>query len=1080
MKRIIYSFVMVLLAGSIFTSCIENVEPAGVQKMRDAHAQYLLACASLKQADAKVSEADAAFINAQAAVQQAIAAQEQARAEMLRLQNELLDATNQAQIDEINLELELLEAEMGAEIADAQAALAIAQKNLADQLASLQLDQLRLSQEEEASLNYIRMRYAAAADRLTALYNQQTEGGDFDEFLEDLYVGPDYSATQDNMVEILQSEIADYELQLTYAERTVNFWRELKEGYVTDFVAEIESYKDSSYGFELRYKELEADSVRYLNTDHKEIWDKLQSDIDAADEAYDDAVKQPTKDFTAATKDLKGYELKTVLEKEVAVAKAVPYVFNGGFQIPAHNAANDIIGYYETYRWDSFINYHDSVQFVPSNNFKKDSLYINTRSFAKKADYEKFVDSLWEGAQTSQLSQNMTIGIRTAYDDFERDYLYDPNHTIDLLAANKDAIEDYRDSLVNAYDSILAILEAAPAQNADKLLQAWYDEVEENIEGLDELIELVQAAGHDNYYPVGGGDSIPRLISHTYPQTVSSITSGGVTTYLLEDDSTFIYPGNGLNVTMAVSAQDSLDVFNNIKTFFQKIAAVDPSKVPFLRFVSSTNGIQFNVDSIRMDQINFESIELQTTNTYLASRGVLKSALYDNKGIYDLELEPDGENYLDAFGNVLNVFRAYVHGWSLNNFPYNGEEYDDYANLSDGWDALVAYYNANHSSEVGDDYVWNLSNSSVMNMPAPALKTFAKLSVPGQAFINWISAAKTYYGTADSTGLAKLAENVYFKTTTFTEVTNAVIFSKFPTLANFRVVPSAWEDISSESPVVFTQQFGFIAASIMSNLATDNYNLAAFTDLLDGNYNAFNIIANSLPFKVLWAEYALELANNPSSFFEDEAWEALGILLDETIQPALYDDLFAAVDAEKAANEAAAAAYNAAKAIFDAATAEATEVRDDAIEAAEDEYDAAREAVLGPIIDEMQEIEARIGYYHNLIEALSDVYFMNIPGNYEADMQASIKFMHDRYMDAQERVMDIEEEIADWKFMLEQVQGTAELSDEELLALVTELQQSADEYNKAEIADALAWYEYWKAAYEQALAIATSKPAPTE
>ncbi|NLD22159.1 MAG: hypothetical protein GX664_06770, partial [Bacteroidales bacterium] len=277
MKRIIYSFVMVLLAGSIFTSCIENVEPAGVQKMRDAHAQYLLACASLKQADAKVSEADAAFINAQAAVQQAIAAQEQATAEKLRLENELLDAENQADIDSLNLAIELLEATEGAKIADAQAALAVAQKNLADMLASLQIDQLRLSQEEEASLNYIRMRYAAAADRLAALYNEQTDGN-FKEFVDDLYVGPDYSANQDNIVEMLQSDIADYELQLTYAERTVNFWKELKEGYVTDFVAEIENYKDSSYGFELRYKELQGDSVRYLNTDHKEIWDKLQSD----------------------------------------------------------------------------------------------------------------------------------------------------------------------------------------------------------------------------------------------------------------------------------------------------------------------------------------------------------------------------------------------------------------------------------------------------------------------------------------------------------------------------------------------------------------------------------------------------------------------------------------------------------------------------------------------------------------------------------------------------------------------------------------------------------------------------------
>ncbi len=48
-------------AGSLFTSCIEQVEPLGIQDMRYAKAEYIRALKDLRAADAEYVRAQAAF-----------------------------------------------------------------------------------------------------------------------------------------------------------------------------------------------------------------------------------------------------------------------------------------------------------------------------------------------------------------------------------------------------------------------------------------------------------------------------------------------------------------------------------------------------------------------------------------------------------------------------------------------------------------------------------------------------------------------------------------------------------------------------------------------------------------------------------------------------------------------------------------------------------------------------------------------------------------------------------------------------------------------------------------------------------
>ena len=68
MKKIIYSLVMLVAVGGLFTSCIDNEEPLGVKELRYAKAEYIRALKGLTDANAKVAEAEAAWKNAQADV----------------------------------------------------------------------------------------------------------------------------------------------------------------------------------------------------------------------------------------------------------------------------------------------------------------------------------------------------------------------------------------------------------------------------------------------------------------------------------------------------------------------------------------------------------------------------------------------------------------------------------------------------------------------------------------------------------------------------------------------------------------------------------------------------------------------------------------------------------------------------------------------------------------------------------------------------------------------------------------------------------------------------------------------------
>ena len=61
MKKIIYSLVIMIAAGSLFTSCIDQAEPVGILEIRTVKADYIRALKDLRAADAEFRRAEAAL-----------------------------------------------------------------------------------------------------------------------------------------------------------------------------------------------------------------------------------------------------------------------------------------------------------------------------------------------------------------------------------------------------------------------------------------------------------------------------------------------------------------------------------------------------------------------------------------------------------------------------------------------------------------------------------------------------------------------------------------------------------------------------------------------------------------------------------------------------------------------------------------------------------------------------------------------------------------------------------------------------------------------------------------------------------
>ena len=150
MRKWTYLVAALLMSGTAatFTSCIDNMEPAGIEAMRTAKAEFY-------SAQARYKKAQAAWEEANALVQAEKAKQEEITTKMKDLQYQLAEANNAMDIEAINMKLEELQEAHKVSMKDYQTQLADAEAAYQTALRDLDLIVSRLNSDYTNEYNRI-------------------------------------------------------------------------------------------------------------------------------------------------------------------------------------------------------------------------------------------------------------------------------------------------------------------------------------------------------------------------------------------------------------------------------------------------------------------------------------------------------------------------------------------------------------------------------------------------------------------------------------------------------------------------------------------------------------------------------------------------------------------------------------------------------------------------------------------------------------------------------------------------------------------------------------------------------------
>ena len=1099
MKKIIYSLVAMLFMGGIITSCIPNTEPDGVKEMRLAHADYLRALADLTTANKAVVDAEAAVKNAQAAIKRAKAAQEEARARALELANELTAAQNEQDIANILDKMEQDRLNNEADLCAAKARLAAAQKDLEDALAAIEIEKLAMSEEEAKALKAIKDQYDLAAAKLKAWYEDYQD--DYEEMY-DLYYyyllwqamgGSDYVdpyfadySNQDieewlldhygvdlfmagNQEEFIAEQIKLYEFDLENQRKQAEFWKGLLEDMDFDYLAEAQKYEDEANAMAPEFADLLRDSVLFEN----EYGTARDRAINAANDAYDAAKDAPLKAYKEAIDALKkankGWDKKVneVAEADIDnplknwTGKKVGYAFSKKYALPEH-AAGDIVDLYETQA--GLNGFAQNVEFIKTAG-KPDSLKVTIEAQKDSAAYATIVDTVWNGNQATEKLLKMKTGLKSVYDDFGRAYLYDID--AEGIKADKALLEAYAKKVKGEYDSLLNILKKAKDGNGKALVDAWAKKAEKagkDVEALAKKVDEYQNYSGDAKNDVYTWDDKVFATSTKGPRLMLNYDNAGRLISQATDDAThFILDAvttpwfdvaPTARFALAPTHADSVAVFNAIKDYFTAVASVNEKAVPFLKFIAAEGVGTFKVDSLRADKIEFVGMQMKPTNAYLESLGIHRAAPYDNKAIMDIATPPtDASLFVDAFTNLMQLFNHYVHGDTLT-LPFYTADDAAYSATTSGVEDYVQYvkdFKADNAESKLGSFMKDFDSYT-----AADFKKYSQMSDEGKAVANWMDACEKYFGVE---GFAGIGEKVFFVVETFTAPENIAVFNGIPTYTkDDKKGVTGIGRVDVVTP--WTYQFEFAADAIENNIAKFD-GAAAAVDYVETNND---MVMKSKVFEVLEANYLVALANGEKSV--SEIWEELGKVLEQV--KADMDAVVASTKAAQKANDDLAKKFQDALNTYRKATKDLKDERDAAIKAANDAYDAAKKEILDPISEKYVELRNKYNDLMNLADGLRGAYATLWAGG-APDTDALLEYLYQKYTDALEAADWDEYYIAQLKVLA----GLITIEDptlDEIQETIDLIQDILDEMDWDEYYDLEFWYEYWKAAYEAAVA----------
>ena len=152
MKKIIYSLVIMIAAGSLFTSCIEPVEPAGIYDLREAKARYYDALSKLRAADALLVEAQADHEKANAEFRRAQVENQNLLNEAQRLANEAQALGNEQEAARWAMRIEELKKQHELNMINYETQIAQAKEAQRQALSAIAMAALDLTDAEKQAL----------------------------------------------------------------------------------------------------------------------------------------------------------------------------------------------------------------------------------------------------------------------------------------------------------------------------------------------------------------------------------------------------------------------------------------------------------------------------------------------------------------------------------------------------------------------------------------------------------------------------------------------------------------------------------------------------------------------------------------------------------------------------------------------------------------------------------------------------------------------------------------------------------------------------------------------------------------
>jgi hypothetical protein len=457
MKRIIYLCVCLIGFAGLFTSCINQVEPKGLQDLREGKAAYYQALASLQTANADKLEAeaayekamavaDAAYTTAQANLLDAKAAYIKAEAAYLGAKQAALEeqTRHQTEMDKISEEVAKAEAEAAeaeaaywkAYYADATSALA-KQLELANAECQLRLDSIKMVQAEYAQ-KMEEDEVASAA----AIANAKAEAE---------------TAAANNAAALANAKAALAESQKLQAEkeealRQANLDIEAQKGLLTPGQQEKLSQLLNAY-------------KSALDLYNETQWELLQakSDLIYANQKLADAKATNAKATQDAIDNLNGQIAED--EDEMAELKAEAASFQNAVE------SNLMFQGIPIPQWlgvlDS-LRVQDSVYRIAIANAMANATGSKYELMKDVLDYQKAYDDLMKGVSTATLTKDDYLKYPTytsngskVYNDFNweakdsatiynriKDYLVDQT-VVEAYKKTQDAVDDAQ-ALVNA------------------------------------------------------------------------------------------------------------------------------------------------------------------------------------------------------------------------------------------------------------------------------------------------------------------------------------------------------------------------------------------------------------------------------------------------------------------------------------------------------------------------------------------------------------------------------------------------------------------------------------------------------